>query len=451
MDSLYICNGHFCTLSNDAVTPKFGDAAIVDGRIVDFREKEFSPDNLRKTVPFDDPRIYDAGGRLITAPLVNFHDHIYSRLAKGQPLSGDFTTFENILKNLWWKLDCFLDPDMIRASASLTALESIRNGVTYIVDHHSSQVFAQGSLPAIKNTLSIFGIRQILCFETTDRNGKMMTKAGLEENISFAREQVSDDTKAMLGLHASFTLDDDTLLEARKAIDELGLGVHIHVCEDKADRTVSKEKYGASPVKRLIQHGLLNEKCILAHGLFVSKQEFGAITKYGSALALNVDSNMNNAVGVPPFNVIPQSLPILVGTDGMNANLARAFKQVFLAARLSGISTPDAFGLMMKIYFDQYRFIKKYFPDFTDLTVGSRADLTIWDYVPPTPLSRDNFWGHYLFGLVESPARSVMQNGNFLLRDFTLTRNDVGIINCEIHKQGSRLMEKFIESNRNTP
>ena len=95
-------------------------------------------------------------------PFVNFHDHIYSRLAKGLPLKGDFGNFQNVLHNLWWKLDRALDSEMIVASAQMAALESIRNGVTYIFDHHSSQNEISGNLTTIKNVLHEFGLRGIL-------------------------------------------------------------------------------------------------------------------------------------------------------------------------------------------------------------------------------------------------------------------------------------------------
>ncbi len=98
-------------------------------------------------------QIINAGGRVVTIPMINFHDHFYSRLAKGLPLKGSMENFEEILQNLWWKLDLALDEEMIRASAQMAALESIRNGVTYIFDHHSSPKSANGSLEIIADVL----------------------------------------------------------------------------------------------------------------------------------------------------------------------------------------------------------------------------------------------------------------------------------------------------------
>jgi cytosine/adenosine deaminase-related metal-dependent hydrolase len=74
------------------------------------------------------------------------------------------STFQNILKNLWWKLDLDLDIDMIKASSQMAVMESIRNGVTYIFDHHASPGNTEGSLATIADVLENSGLRGVLCF-----------------------------------------------------------------------------------------------------------------------------------------------------------------------------------------------------------------------------------------------------------------------------------------------
>lgn len=446
MKSYSIVNGFFATIADNSIVPVFGDALIQDGKFVSIQPKPFNPEKFN-----DQPlteNTYNAAGRVVTAPLTNFHDHIYSRLAKGLPLSGDFSNFENILKNLWWKLDCFLDLPMITASAKMTALESIRNGVTYIVDHHSSQVHIDNSLQTIREALDLFGLRSILCFETSCRNGNNAAEAGLKENANYL-QQISANHKALFGLHAAFTLDDATLAKAGKIVNDLDAGIHIHLYEDEADRRNSTKLFGKSPVDRLIEFGLLNNKSILAHGLFLEKPELEKIVSMQPALVLNVDSNMNNAVGLPPFAIGLKELPLLAGTDGMHANLARSLKQIFLAARVQGISTNEVFGLINHIYFGQMEYLRRFFPEATTLTANSAADCIIWDYTPPTPLTNENFWGHYIYGVLESPVRTVINSGNFLMRDYTIDCVNEGAIHEEVYQQGQRLFDLFAQNQSN--
>ena len=444
--NLTIANAWICQISGQKIIPVFGDIKISEGHISDIRKKDFK-EFLSKPLQNSDEDI-NACGRVATVPMINFHDHFYSRLAKGLPIKGSMKKFKNILQNLWWKLDLALDSEMIKASAQMAVLESIRNGVTYIFDHHSSPNSAEGSLKIIADVLREIGLRGVLCFETTDRNGKQFSENGILENINFFLNSTDNDLKAVLGLHASFTLNDDTLKRVSELVKELGLGIHIHLCEDRADRTDSLAKYKNLPVDRLLKFGLLNDKSILAHGIHLINEDYFAIAKSGSAIVYNLDSNLNNAVGLPEFSRNPIKIPILTGTDGMNSNPARTIKQLFLLARHQGMTFDQSFDLVKKVYFDQLNFVRKYFSDFPSLNTKDRADLIIWDYVPPTPFMEENFWGHFIYGILDRPIHSVMQNGNILMNDFKISFDDREYQN-NIVAQGNRLYNKMSELKSN--
>ncbi|OGU78461.1 MAG: hypothetical protein A2W11_02195 [Ignavibacteria bacterium RBG_16_35_7] len=351
--------------------------------------------------------------------------------------------FPEILQNLWWKIDVLLDHDMIKASTYMAAMESIRNGVTYIFDHHSSPSHSLGSLNIIKDSLGEFNIRNVLCFETTDRNGELLKLEALKENTDFYLYNTDENSKAAFGLHASFTLEDSTLTAVKKFLEKNDLGIHIHLCEDESDKNISLKKYGKLPVQRLLDFNLLNEKSILVHGVHLTKEEFDLIKSKHPALVVNLDSNLNNAVGTPKFENIPEAISVLCGTDGMHANIARSQNQMFLMMRNQKLSFDKAFYHFRKMYFDQHRFVKKYFPDFSSLQIGDRADLIIWDYVPPTPISQSNFFGHYIYGILERQVHSVIQNRKVLMNNFSLTDIDETKINNYIYEQGKRLVESL--------
>ena len=436
--NIKITNAWISQISDDSINPIFGDIKIEDGRITSIIEHDTSNPTL-----LTDENTIDAGGRVVTIPLVNFHDHIYSRLAKGMPISGDMSNFQNILKSLWWKLDLDLDLDMVKASAQMAVLESIRNGVTYIFDHHASPNNTEGSLSTIAEVIEDTGLRGVLCFETSDRNGSELSKESIEENQNFFLNHTNENIKSLFGLHASFTVEDKTLEQVSEFFNNNNIGVHVHLSEDKSDNEVSKEKFSKSPIERFNNFGLLNRKSIVAHGIHLTKSDYTILENSGAALAYNLDSNLNNSVGLPNFKMVPKSTTVLVGTDGMNANIARSIKQLFLQLRHSGFSFDDAFGFMIRSYFNQHKFAKQFFSDFPSLSVGDRADLIIWDYIPPTPFNNENFWGHYLYGIIERPVKTVIQNGNILMKDFNLANIDEAEIASKIFEQGNRLFNKF--------
>ncbi len=431
---LLIKNAWICQIESESVNPLFGNLIIENGFITKIN-------SIDDSVPKKDFDIIDAQGRVVTVPNVNFHDHIYSRLAKGLPLHGSMENFPEILENLWWKLDLLLDHEMIKASVNMAAIESIRNGVTYIFDHHSSPSHTLGSLNIIKDTLCEFNIRSVLCFETTDRNGEQLKVEALKENQDYILYNRDDDSKAIFGLHASFTLDDSTLSSVRGFIEKNNIGIHIHICEDESDRSLSLKKYGKTPVQRLLDYNLVNERSILVHGVHLTKEELDLLKNKKPNLAINLDSNLNNSVGTPKFENIPEDISILCGTDGMHANISHSQKQLFLMLRNQGFSFDKAFYVFRKMYFDQLNFVGKYFADFTSLQTGDRADLIIWDYVPPTPIDQSNFFSHYIYGILERQIHSVVQNGNMLLNNFALVGVDETEINNYIYSQGKRLSD----------
>lgn len=436
---LIIENAWICSVIADDVIPFFGDIIIEKNKIQKLRPKNF---NVFCQNPFKvDKNSYNAFGRVVSIPNINFHDHIYSRLAKGLPVNNPLNNFQNVLKYLWWKLDNILDDDMIIASAKLAGLESIKNGVTYLFDHHSSQNKIENSLSLIKDSLHEFGIRAVLCFETTDRNGVKNAVKGLEENYNFYTNHIDSNTKAMLGLHASFTLSDETLLEAKKMSKDLG--IHIHVAEDESDLKLSKEFTNHNPIQRLVKYKLLNDKSILVHGVYLKEKDFIKIEEYESSIAICPDSNMNNSVGVVDFTRIPNAISLLAGTDGMHSNVAKSLKQIFLISRNQGFSFDESFSLIKKIYFDQINFVKKYFEDFPLLNQDDRADFIIWDYFPPTPINKNNFWGHLIYGILESQINTVVLDGEIIYDNKKFTQINEIDLNNLIFEAGEKLFNKF--------
>ena len=436
---MIIRNAWICQLdAQDNVRPVFGDLEIADGKI-----KTITARPANRFVPLQSKQEIDAHGRVLTTPMVNFHEHIYSRLAKGLPISGPMTNFVEILESLWWKLDRLLDLPMVEASAQMAALECLQQGVTYLFDHHASPSAVSGSLATIARVLQSFNLRSVMAFEVSDRNGQEISRASIEENLDFIQNHTNADTKGMMGLHALFTISDQTLRTIAEQIANQNIGIHIHVAEDRADVELNREKFQKSLAERLNEFNLLNDRSLLIHGVHLTDDDLKIIARSGAALAFNPDSNLNNAVGLPRYASLPEQIPILMGTDGMHANVGRSLKQIFLLHRHQGNSFEQSFAFVQKIYKDQLQFVRRYFSDFPRLQSGDRADFVIWEYQPPTPLTSENFFGHYLYGLLESPPYSVFQAGQQLLHQQQILIQDRHSIFENIQQQGHRLFEIF--------
>jgi cytosine/adenosine deaminase-related metal-dependent hydrolase len=220
--------------------------------------------------------------------------------------------------------------------------------------------------------------------------------------------------RGLLGLHASFTLSDHTLQAASRIAGELEVGIHIHLCEDRHDRDQCLQAHGLSPAQRLARQGLLDRPGILAHGVHLTERDRELLSGGPCGLALNPDSNLNNAVGLPDYAALPPTLPLLAGTDGMHGDPDRSLKQLFLLSRHQGFSAGESFAWLRRIVADQERFVRRFFPDHPSLAEGQRGDLVVWDYRPPSPLDEQSAWGHFVFGMLESPPWAVLQDGRLL-------------------------------------
>ncbi len=219
------------------VVTSLRDPEIVDRGAVLWRGGEIVEVGQFDALEHREPgaRRIDAGGGLILPGLVNLHHHFYSSLARGLDPGIDLTDFPTTLAGLWWRLDRALDPDTVRLSAELAAVDCIRWGATTVFDHHASPSCVDGSLELVAGAVERAGLSAVLCYEVSDRNGHDEALAGLEENLAFCSARTTHPSvRGMLGLHAGFTVNDATL-EAVARSHRPEMGCHIHVAEDPVD------------------------------------------------------------------------------------------------------------------------------------------------------------------------------------------------------------------------
>ena len=365
----------------------------------------------------------DAGGRLLMPALINCHTHLYSTLARGIPLPGKPPrNFPEILKKLWWRLDRALNRQDIYYSALVGVMDSARCGVGSLVDHHSSPSAVGGSLDLIERAFREVGLRGMLCYETTDRNGPANAREGIEENVRFIERTRKSDglVSACFGLHASFTLGDRTLRRAVEANESLKAGFHVHVSEDRSDNHDARRKHGKSPVRRLYEAGILDGRALAAHCIHVSNADITALARHQINVVHNPQSNCNNAVGAARvLEMVKAGVLVGLGSDGYSPRMWDEFKAAFHVQKLRAGDPRVAYAEAYALALLNNRAIarKVWNLELGRIEAGARADLVLYDYFPPTPLTADNIFGHALFGIAHAPVNALMVNGRFVIRD----------------------------------
>jgi cytosine/adenosine deaminase-related metal-dependent hydrolase len=256
------------------------------------------------------------------AGCVNAHTHVYSGLAPlGMPQPAERPAgFLEILERVWWRLDRGLDARSLRAAARLYIAESLLHGTTVLVDHHESPNYIEGSLDVIADACQELGQRALLCYGATERNGgRDEARRGLAECRRFAASNTRPLVRGLVGLHASFTVSDETVREAGALCSALGTVLHVHVAEDLADVLDARRRGYRSPLARLIALDALPAGSVLAHGVHLDEHEVREAGARGCWLVQNPRSNEGNAVGYPA--ALWASRRVALGTDGYPSNM----------------------------------------------------------------------------------------------------------------------------------
>lgn len=379
---------------------------------------------------FPDEKVHDVRGRLVMPGMINAHTHIYSAFARGLSLGKPAPHFLEILENMWWHIDKNLTLEDTRYSAYGTLSESIRLGVTTVIDHHASPNHIRESLFTIGDVARELGIRACLCYETSDRDGEKIASEGIRENIEFIRahnKDTEDMQKGLFGMHASFTLSDRTLEKSSAQMQGLDAGYHIHVAEGIDDETLCLKEHGKRVVNRLNDFGILGGKTLAVHCVHADDNELELLRETDTSIVHNPESNMGNAVGASPVSkMIQKGLRVGLGTDAYTSDM---FESLKVAKVLQAHTTGDAtvgFGEAMKMQFTNNREITRriFNRDLGILRAGACADIITLDYNPLTPMTRGNIQGHVLFGMSGYQVNDTMINGKFVMKDRILLTLD---------------------------
>lgn len=273
---------------------------------------------------------------------VNAHTHLYSALAPlGMPPPREAPAdFLQILERVWWRLDRALDGGTLRAAARLYAAEALLAGTTTLVDHHESPSWIEGSLDVLADACDELGIRAVLCYGATERNGgRDEARRGLAECARFIRANRRPLVRGLVGLHASFTVSDETAREAGELARELFTEVHVHLAEDAADVADARARGHAGPLERLLALDALPPKSILAHGVHLSPGQVKLAESKGLWLVQNPRSNENNRVGYA--RALSASARVALGTDGFPADMPEEHAALVRIARAEGDPAGD--------------------------------------------------------------------------------------------------------------
>jgi putative selenium metabolism protein SsnA len=329
-------------------------------------------------------------------------------------------------------------------------VDAIKHGTTALIDHHASPNAIEGSLDAIGGAVERSGVRAVLCYEVTDRNGLDGARAGIAENLRFIQDQSARPNSrlgAMFGLHASLTLSEDTLDLCREAIPQ-GTGFHIHAAEHEADEYDSLAKSGLRVIDRLSRWGILGPRTIVAHAIHIDAREAELLAESGTWVTHQPRSNMNNGVGVADVESLMRlGVPVCLGTDGFSHTMWEEWKTAYLLhkvwrrdpRRMNGMDV-----VAMAVH-QNAALAGQFFPQgpLGVIQPGAHADLIFVDYHPHTPLTSGNLPWHIVFGFHESMVTTTIVAGKVLMRDRQLLTMDEEAVAAHARQLAPGVWERY--------
>jgi 5-methylthioadenosine/S-adenosylhomocysteine deaminase len=266
--------------------------------------------------------------RALLPGTVSAHSHCFQVLLRGA--SDHPPSFREWVRGHLYPLVERLDETSLETAALLCFSQMARAGITTVGEFHyihNAQDYAPRSLDmarivigaARRVGLRIAFVRAI--YDVQERHGQgrfAEPPADAVKNIKALREATKDDpfVSVLPAPHSLHGATKDAILAGAALAKELGTRWHIHIAEQKGDVDYARRNHGATPVQVLDQWGVLDERTVLVHGIWLQPDERKLMVDRKAALISNPSTNMALGDGIAPLTELTQlEATVALGTD----------------------------------------------------------------------------------------------------------------------------------------
>lgn len=258
-----------------------------------------------------DEMIKAAGAHLLP-PLVNGHTHAAMTLFRG---SGGDLPLMPWLEERIWPVEAKLDEEDVYWGARLACAEMVRSGTARSWDMYWQP---EATARAVEDA----GIRAAIGAPLFDANGSFEQLQESAHRSLEALAQFGPLVTPTLAPHAIYTVSERSLRWIGELSAERGLPVQIHLSETEKEVQDCLAEHGERPAHYLDRLGLLSERTILAHGVWLDPEELALVAERGATVVTNPAANMKLAVGgvFPHPAARAAGVQVGLGTDGAGSN-----------------------------------------------------------------------------------------------------------------------------------
>lgn len=351
--------------------------------------------------------VIDGGRFAIVPPFYNGHCHAAMVLLRG---FADDLPLQAWLNDSIWPMEAKLTPEDIYAGSRLAVLEMIKSGTVFFEDMYWDE---QETARAVEE----MGIRAAIGVSLMDR------QSAAEKDRLFDRlrnYKPTDRVSYTVAPHAIYTVGTDLLLRCKKAADENGQFLNIHLAETMTeDADCRKAHNGMSPVEYMDSIGLLSPKTLLAHVVHVDQHDQEILARTGAICVHNPASNMKLSSGVLKMKELQKNgCRIALGTDGASSNNnLDMLEEMKLAALLAKCYADPEAGSATDVFNMATRWGAEAFGlDAGAIEEGKLADALLLDLNNEKLVPNYNLVSNLVYSADASCIDTVICNGKVVMR-----------------------------------
>ena len=385
-------------------------SVIKDGLVAVFGNKISAVGAAAEMKNFESKEVIDAGNSIIMPGLINTHTHAAMAYFRG--LADDLPFGVWLNERIWPAEAKYVNEQFVAQSGELSCLEMIKSGTTCFNDMY---FFGQNIMAEV---VARAGLRALLGVDL--KNPEMSISQAIELADKYKGNEY---IKISLAPHSVYACSGDTLKKVKQAAEAGNFLVHIHVSESEKEIIDCNKTHNKSPVEYLDELGLLTDKLIAAHSIWLSDHDLEIYKARGVKVVHCPVSNMKLTSGVAPLDkMLKLGLTVGLGTDGAASNnTLDLFADMRVCALLHKVTHFDpavvtARELIQMATINGAKVMGKE-KEIGSLAAGKRADIITINLNKPHLTPIYDPYSHLVYCANGADVEDVIVNGKIIMRN----------------------------------
>lgn len=306
-------------------------ATLVSGRKQDVLVEEGKIAKIGTSLAASGAEKIAASSKLLIPGFVNTHTHAAMSLFKGIAEDMQLPDWLSRVRSAETKLT----PKQAHIGSLLAIAEMLKSGTTCFSDMYFHM---DETARAVKES----GIRATLGYGLVDMNDAGKRKSELAEGERFVKDwhgKEKERIRCSIAPHSLYLCSAELLQKANDLSKKYSVPYHIHLSETRKETFDCLEKNKKRPAYYLDSLGVLSQRTVAAHCVWLTKEEVRLLSSKKVSASLNPVSNMKLSGGsTAPMPEMQQfGMNVSLGTDGSASNNS-----------LSMFETMKTLGLLQK-------------------------------------------------------------------------------------------------------